>query len=235
MLVPEVRVDKRFLDKAPLNHAEEKAMWKNDYTVGRHKSRKPARTRRRFPPEVLTDDEVRALMDACGRYAPLAIRNRALIAILYRGGLRINEALALYPKDIDPVSGAVRVLHGKGDKPRTIGIDPGAILVLERWLAVRSRLGFNSCHAVFCTVNGSTLRDGYIRSLLPSLARIAGIQKRVHAHGLRHTHAAQLREEGVDIGIISKQLGHLSIATTARYLDHIAPFAVLQVMRTRTW
>src|SRR5882724_10704911 len=49
---------------------------------------------------------------------------------------------------------------------------------------------------------------------------IAGIHKRVHAHGLRHTHAAQLQEEGVDIGIISKQLGHASISTTARYLDH---------------
>ena len=83
------------------------------------------------PPEILSDVEVRALMDACGRYAPRAIRNRALIAILYRGGLRINEALALYPKDLDLVGGAIRVLHGKGDKPRTIGIDPGAIAILQ--------------------------------------------------------------------------------------------------------
>ena len=66
-------------------------------------------------------------------------------------------------------------------------------------------------------------------------ARKAGIAKRVHAHGFRHTHAAQLREEGVDIGIISKQLGHRSIATTARYLDHIAPVAVVQAMRGKRW
>jgi len=54
-------------------------------------------------------------------------------------------------------------------------------------------------------------------------------------HGLRHTHAAQLRVEGVDIGIISRQLGHVSITTTVRYLDHIAPRAVIEAMRRRRW
>lgn len=191
--------------------------------------------KRRFPPEVLTDAEVRALMDACGRYTPLAIRNRALIAILYRGGLRINEALDLYPKDLDLHSGAVRVLHGKGDKARTIGLDPGAIEVLQRWLEVRAAHGHNGCHPVFCTRSGNPMRDGFVRRWLPQLARKAGIEKRVHAHGFRHTHAAELRGEGVDIGIISKQLGHTSIATTARYLDHIAPHAVVKTMQARLW
>ncbi len=74
-----------------------------------------------------------------------------------------------------------------------------------------------------------------MRSLLKRLGRAAGIAKRVHAHGLRHTHAAQLREEGVDIGIISKQLGHRSITTAARHLNHIAPLAVIAAMRRRRW
>ena len=74
-----------------------------------------------------------------------------------------------------------------------------------------------------------------MRVLIPRLARAAGIPKRVHAHGLRHTHAAELRAEGVDIGIISRQLGHRSIATTATYLDHIAPVAVTEAMRGRSW
>src|SRR5690349_888047 len=56
-----------------------------------------------------------------------------------------------------------------------------------------------------------------------------------HPRGLRHTRAAELRAEGIDIGIISKQLGHTSNATTARYLDHIAPLAVIAVLRQRTW
>ena len=71
--------------------------------------------------------------------------------------------------------------------------------------------------------------------MLKRLAARAGIDKRVHAHGLRHTHAAQLRAEGIDIAIISRQLGHASISTTARYLDHIAPTAVIDAIRNRTW
>ncbi len=191
--------------------------------------------RRRFPPEILTDAEVCRLLDACDDRQPTGIRNRALIAILYRGGLRINEALDLFPKDIDLEAGSIRVLNGKGGRARTLGIDPAAGAFVERWLEVRSGLGMNGTYPVFCTLAGGRMGDAYVRVLLPRLGRRAGIEKRVHAHGFRHTHAAQLRVEGVDIGIISKQLGHRSIATTARYLDHIAPQQVIEAMRTRVW
>ncbi len=81
----------------------------------------------RFPAEVLTDDEVRALMKACKGPAFTVARHRALIALLYRGGLRISEALKLHPKDLDLEAGAVRVLWGKGGKARTVGVDAGGI------------------------------------------------------------------------------------------------------------
>ncbi len=201
------------------------------------RSRRPVaiRPRRRLPPEVLSDAEVCALMDACGRYRPLALRDRALIALLYRTGLRINEALSLYPKDLELNDGSVRVLNGKGGKSRTVGLDPGAAVVIERWLDARAQLGLDRCHPLFCSHRGRSMSDAYVRRLLKHLAVRAGIDKRVHAHGLRHTHAAQLRAEGVDIGIISKQLGHASITTTARYLDHLAPRAVIEAMRNRAW
>ncbi len=77
--------------------------------------------------------------------------------------------------------------------------------------------------------------DGYFRALLPKLARQAGIAKRVHAHGLRHTHAFELMMEGVPMRIIQQQLGHVSLATTDRYLAHIAPREVIEAMRDRTW
>lgn len=195
----------------------------------------PSTAGRRFPPEVLSDAEVRDLLDACGDDSPTALRNRALIALLYRGGLRVSEALALYPKDLDAASGAVRVLRGKGGRARTIGLDPGAFAILGRWVEARRRLGLDGRSPVFCTAQGNPVSASYIRRLLNRLGESAGIEKRVHPHGLRHTHAAQLRAEGVDIGIISKQLGHRSIATTARYLDHIAPWAVVEVMRGREW
>ncbi len=194
--------------------------------------RKP---RRRFPPEVLTDSEVRQLMAACGTRSLAAARNRALIALLYRTGLRVSEALALRPKDMDLSGGAIRVLHGKGDTFRTVGIDPGAAAVVAEWMGIRASAGVNGVSPVFCTRAGGPVQTGYVRILMARLARKAGIDKRVHAHGLRHTHAAQLREEGVDVGIISRQLGHRSIVTTARYLDHVAPFAVVKVMQGRAW
>jgi len=99
-------------------------------------ARRPRPTRR-LPPEVLTAAEVLALLDACGDW-PTGVRNRALLAVLYRGGLRLNEALELRPKDVDRDSGAVRVLCGKGGRARTIGLDDGALALLDRWLAVRA-------------------------------------------------------------------------------------------------
>lgn len=200
--------------------------------VTRTRPRKPAH---RFPPEVLTDEEVGRLLGACSRRAPTGIRNRAFIAVLYRAGLRIGEALDLFPKDIDLEAGSIRVLRGKGGRARTVGIDPAAGAIVDRWLPVRSELDLGPRQLVFCTVRGEPMGDAYVGVLMPRLARKAGIEKRVHAHGLRHTHVAQLRAEGIDIGIISKQLGHRSIATTACYLDHIAPQQVIETMRRRCW
>ena len=190
--------------------------------------------RRRFPAEILTDAEVCRLLNACG-LRPTGVRSRALIAILYRSGLRINEALDLFPKDVDFESGAIRILNGKGGQARTVGFDPACGAFVKRWLEIRSDRGMNGTQPVFCTLAGTRMGDAYVRVLLPRLGRKAAIEKRVHAHGFRHTHAAELRAEGVDIGIISKQLGHRSIATTARYLDHIAPQQVIEAMRTRVW
>ncbi|MBX3401902.1 MAG: tyrosine-type recombinase/integrase [Phycisphaeraceae bacterium] len=196
---------------------------------------------RRFPPEVLAPDEVRALLDACNTQTLPGQRNRALLAFVYRTGLRIREALEVRPKDLDLDRGAVRVLFAKGGRSRTVGIDAGGVAEVAAWLAVRQRVASRAVPAwspfapVFCSAHGTRLTEAYVRRLLPHLARRAGIAKRVHAHGLRHTHAAELRAEGFDIGIISKQLGHASIATTARYLDHIAPWAVVEAVGNRRW
>ena len=200
----------------------------------RRSSSRRRKPRRRFPPEVLTDREVRALLDACPD-THTGVRNRALLALLYRGGLRLGEALKLRPKDLDLAEGVVRVLHAKGGYSRTSGIDPGAAAEVARWLALRGTWTLPPLAPLFCTASGKAVTQAYVRRLLPVLGQRAGIEKRVHAHGLRHTHAAQLREEGLDIGIISKQLGHRSIATTARYLDHICPVAVVEAMRGRAW
>jgi len=194
-----------------------------------------AEPRRRLPPEVLAPAEVAALIATCGTGTPAAARNAALIALLYRSGLRVSEALALRPKDIDPDRGAIRVLLGKGGRSRTVGIDPAGLAPTLAWLRLRADLGWEPRWPVFCGPVGRALSTGYVRQLLPALGRRAGLDRRVHAHGLRHAHASELRAEGLDIGIISKQLGHSDISTTARYLDHIAPWAVVGAVAARKW
>lgn len=190
-----------------------------------------------YPPEVLTREEVSALIGACSRTGSAGLRNRALIAVLYRSGLRISEALALQPKDIDLASGAVAVLHGKGDKRRTVGIDQQAVAVLENWLERRRRLGINGAAPIFCVLErgklGAPMYSSYVRNSLKRLGRVAGIEKRVHPHGLRHTFASELAMEGVPLHVIRRLLGHNSLAVTARYIEHLAPWEVIQAIRLR--
>ena len=190
---------------------------------------------RKLPAEPLTPDEARRLLAAPSRRAPTGIRNRALLILLWRGGLRVSEALALKSKDLDAQQGTIRVLEGKGRKARTIGLDPESWPILQQWAERRAKLGINGDRPFICTLSGTAVSTQYVRALMPRLARRAGIEKRVHAHGLRHTMASELRQEGVEMGVISKQLGHANIATTSRYLDHVCPQAVIQAMAHRKW
>ncbi len=127
------------------------------------------------------------------------------------------------------------MLEAKGGKDRTVGLDPAAFALLERWSDRRQKIGLNGRRRFICTLKGRPVQTAYVRGLLPRLAARAGIEKRVHPHGLRHTHAAELMREGVPVNVISRQLGHSSIATTARYLDHIQPQEVIEAMQRREW
>ena len=145
------------------------------------------------------------------------------------------KTLALRPKDVDPTAGTLTVLHGKGDRRRVVGLDPGAMAILSRWLEARHTLGFNRHAPLFCTLQGKPLKPSYVRTLLPRLADKADIEKRVHPHGLRHTHAYELMTEGVPVPIIQQQLGHTSLATTDRYVSHLAPVDLISHMQQRDW
>ena len=175
--------------------------------------------RKTFPPEILTPGEVQALIGACSAKAPTGIRNRALLTLLYRSGLRISEALALRPSDIDLGKHTIRVLHGKGNKATTRGFHPSATDALARWADVRRARGLRG--PLFCTLAGRAIHHQYVRLMLGRLAAKAGIEKRVHPHGFRHTFAVELEHAGTPVTVISKLLGHSSVAVTSRYLDHL--------------
>ncbi len=202
---------------------------------GYRKGQPPANKGKTFPAEVLTPGEVRAMLAECSETSSYGIRHKALITLLYRTGLRLGEALALELKDADLPTGSVTVLHGKGDRRRTVGIDPGAVRVVEAWIERRRLIGIAESAPLFCTLRGAPMMPSLVRTMLPRLARRAGIAKRVHPHGLRHTHAYELMMEGVPMGIIQNQLGHVSLATTNTYLAHIAPKEVIEAIGKRAW
>lgn len=190
-----------------------------------------------FPPEPLTGAEVRALLAAADDGTLAGRRNRVLVIAMWRAGLRCSEALQLRSSDIDAAAGTLRVLHGKGNRSRTVGIDQGAAAEFAGWMAERESAGIGP-GPLFCTVvgrAGKPLATRYVRALMARLGRKAGIEHRVHCHGMRHTHATELRKEGWSVPLISRQLGHASIATTQVYLDNIYPAEVVSLAQSRTW
>lgn len=182
----------------------------------------------RYPVEILTRAEVEALLKACGR-SRTGHRNRALLALLWRCGLRVSEARSLEPRDVDLKRGTVRVRHGKGDRSRTVGLDALASGALEAWLRVRPAGGT----ALLCTLDGAALYSSYPRNLLKRLARRAGIDKRVHPHGLRHAYAVELVQEGASVVFVRDLLGHASIATTDGYLRGLGASPAVAFARGR--
>src|SRR6185437_14986033 len=122
---------------------------------------------RRLDADLPTPDDVEALIRVCSPRAPTGVRNRAIIAIASRSGLRVGEVLALKPKDIDLDRGTVTVQHGKGDKRRVVGLDAGTAALVAHWLDVRSKRGINGRAPVFCTLVGHAIDQSYVRHLMP--------------------------------------------------------------------
>jgi site-specific recombinase XerD len=149
--------------------------------------------------------------------------------------LRIAEALGLKPADYDAQAGTLRILDGKGHKSRVVNLNPEACALLSRWVDRRKHLGLNGHHRLFCTLGGKRISTAYVRHLFKRLGRKAGIEKRVHPHGLRHTHAFELVGEGHPLHVIQAKLGHSSLVTTDRYVRHLNPQADVDAMRGRVW
>ncbi len=107
--------------------------------------------------EILTEGEVLALIRACSSIAPSGVRNRALIAVLWRSGLRVGEALSLELRDVDLTAGTLRVRHGKGDRSRTVGLDEQSAALMARWIDRRRQLHPGARSPVLCTLAGGRL------------------------------------------------------------------------------
>ncbi len=184
--------------------------------------------------DLLSAQEVEALMRCCSRRAPTGIRNRALLALAWRSGLRCAEVLALAPKDIDLEEGTVTIQRGKGGKRRVVGLDSGTAELIARWLEARKKRRIRG-DLLFCTLTGQKIDSSYVRHLLKRLAARAGVTRRVHLHGLRHRYAVDLIKDGADLLTVQRLLGHQSAATTSIYLSRIGASEAVEFARRREW
>lgn len=188
---------------------------------------------RTYPKEVYTKSEIEAMLAATSSRAPTAIRNKALVATLWQSGLRIAELLALEPVDFDLDSAQIHVRRGKNGKERFVQTGPLAVETTRAWLVKRSTLNINS-RFLFCTLEGGPLKTSYVRTMLGRLGRKAGVQKRVHAHGFRHTYAVHLSKT-LSAAHIQRLLGHDSLETTSIYLAGISTDDIREAMKRVEW
>jgi len=180
---------------------------------------KPPAPPRRLP-KAITPDEVERLLDAAG-YArtPLAIRDRALLELLYATGARISEAVGLAVDDLELADRTV-LLAGKGGKQRRVPLGSYAARAVEAYLVqVRPALAAagRGTPALFLNSRGGPLSRQSAWLVLRSAAERAGLAAGISPHTLRHSFATHLMDGGADVRVVQELLGHSSVTTTQIY------------------
>ena len=155
--------------------------------------------------------------------------------VLWRAGLRINEALSLTETDLEERRGSILVRHGKNDRRRQVGMDAWGWTALGPWLAERATLPVGP---LFCVIAGPTARTRLVGQRRPpgatsQLALAAGVRRRVAPHQLRHAHAVELLREGIPLPLIQRQLGHSHLSTTGTYLQGISSEEIISTVHAR--
>jgi site-specific recombinase XerD len=171
--------------------------------------------------------EALCLLDASSDTTSTGLRNRALIALLWRVGLRPGEALALGTGDVDLGARAVRVAG------RVAEMDDLAVREITGWAERRTDTGLPASGPFISTLRGKPLSQAYVRELLPRLGDRAGLSGRVHAMGLRYACAAEMASEGVPTEVIEFQLGIRPQSAVAKYLPTPADDDVIRAMASR--
>ena len=174
----------------------------------------------RYIPEVLSQEEVTALLESVVPEGWQNCRDRAILEVLYGCGLRVSEASGLHVSDVFFEEGFVRVI-GKGNKQRIVPLGEVAADFVRTYLAVRP---FDT-DDLFVNRFGRPLSRVSIFNLVKKQAVAAGIHKEISPHTFRHSFATHLVENGADLRVVQEMLGHESILTTEIY-THID---------TRTW
>jgi integrase/recombinase XerD len=178
--------------------------------------RAPKRSQRL--PHVLTRDEVQKLLSSPSGTEPAALRDRALLEVMYACGLRASEAVDLELSDVDLEAGVLRA-RGKGAKERLVPIGRQAVNALKAYLARgRPRLvGERPETRLFVNHRGAGLTRQGLYKIVQRHARTAGLADKMSPHTLRHTFATHLLAGGCDLRSVQEMLGHADVSTTQLY------------------
>lgn len=174
--------------------------------------------------DPISRDEVIRMMRAAGR-TPSGLRNRAMLVLWWRAGLRLAESLSLRLGDCRLDRAEIVVRSGKGGKARRVPIDVEAIAVLQAWAACREKMPWTSGLVIGSITRpriGARISQQNAREICYRLARKIKAVGHVHPHGFRHLYALELDAEGVALAEISALLGHSSVKTTADYLSRVS-------------
>ena len=198
-----------------------------------HAGRAPGNKGQRYAADPPTVDEIIAVMRHA-RHVRYGNRLNGLIVVLWRAGLRINEALSLNETDLDERRGSILVRHGKNDRRRQVGMDAWGWTALGPWLSERATLPVGP---LFCVIAGPTRGHawsaGAARVQLHQIALQAGVRRRFAPHQLRHAHAVELLHEGIPLPLIQRQLGHSHFSTTGTYLQGISSEEIISTVHAR--
>ena len=170
-----------------------------------------------YLPEVLSVEEVSAIIESTDLSSWNGIRDRAILEMLYGCGLRVSEAVGLRLSDVFPDEGFVRVI-GKGNKQRIVPLGEMAADAFRKWLECRPE-PFSSQFDDVAFLNrfGKSLSRVSVFNMVKRQALLAGVRKEISPHTFRHSFATHLIENGADLRVVQEMLGHESILTTEIY------------------
>ncbi|HEX5223961.1 MAG TPA: site-specific tyrosine recombinase XerD [Solirubrobacteraceae bacterium] len=194
-------------------HLRREGIIAHDPTADLRGPRRPQRL-----PRVLSRDEVNRLLAQPSGGEPLALRDRALLEVMYACGLRASEAVGLELGDVDLEEGLLRA-RGKGSKERLVPVGRSALAALRVYcVAGRPQLlGARSSTRLFVSRRGEGLTRQGLYKIVQGHARRAGLEDRMSPHTLRHTFATHLLAGGCDLRSLQEMLGHADLSTTQVY------------------
>jgi len=175
----------------------------------------------KYLPTFLSVDEVFSLVGTTFKSDSFGLRDKAMIELIYSSGVRVGELTGLNIKDIDWISGLVKI-RGKGKKERIVPMGGPAAEALKQYVGKRDELvkkkrDNEDDDALFLNRFGTRMSTRSVGRLLDKYVLSSGINKKIGPHALRHTFATHLMDGGADLRVIQELLGHESLSTTQKY------------------